>query len=131
LQKRLVKTTSFATTDLYTYGNSDSGEKKHQALYRAVIIIIDWVSTPGNSKNYCSHQKAQGMRIIPVITIKKRIRNRILKCGSDPKQERRRGKGNEDNADLMYKPPREESNMSIEEQTKKEPRETRPQTFPC
>jgi hypothetical protein len=47
-----------------------------------------------------------------------------LKCGSDPKQERRRGKGNDDNADLMYKPPREESNISIEEQTKKEPRAT-------
>jgi hypothetical protein len=64
------------------------------------------------------------MRIIPVITIKKCIQNRILKYGSDPKQERRRGKGNDDNADLMYKPPREESNISIEEQTKKEPRET-------
>jgi hypothetical protein len=49
-----------------------------------------------------------------------------LQCGSDPKQERRRGKGNDDDdADLMYKPPRrEESNISIEEQTKKEPRET-------
>jgi hypothetical protein len=64
------------------------------------------------------------MRIIPVITIKKCIRNRILKSGSDPKQERRRGKENEDNADLMYKPPCEESNISIEEQTNKEPRET-------
>jgi hypothetical protein len=64
------------------------------------------------------------MKIIPVITIKKCIRNRILKCGSDPKQVRRRGKGNDDNADLMCKPPREESNISIEEQTKKEPRET-------
>jgi hypothetical protein len=64
------------------------------------------------------------MRIIPVVTIKKHIRNRILKCGSDPKQERRRGKGSEDNADLMYKPPREESNISIEERTQKEPRET-------
>jgi hypothetical protein len=64
------------------------------------------------------------MRIIPVITIKKCIRNRILKNGSDPKQERRRGKGNEDNADLMYKPPCEESNISIEEQTNKEPRVT-------
>jgi hypothetical protein len=63
------------------------------------------------------------MRIIPVITIKKCIQNRILKCGSDPKQEWRRGKGNDDNADLMYKPPREESNISIEEQNKKEPRE--------
>jgi hypothetical protein len=47
-----------------------------------------------------------------------------LKSGSDPKQERRRGKGNDDNADLMYKPPCDESNISIEEQTKKEPRET-------
>jgi hypothetical protein len=65
------------------------------------------------------------MRIIPVITIKKCIRNRILKCGSDPKQERRRGKGNDVNADLMYKPPCDESNIiSIEEQTNKEPRET-------
>jgi hypothetical protein len=64
------------------------------------------------------------MKIIPVITIKKCIRNRILKCGSDLKQERRRCKGNENNADLMYKPPCEESNISIEEQTNKEPRET-------
>jgi hypothetical protein len=47
-----------------------------------------------------------------------------LKCGSNPKQERRRGKRNEDNADLMYKPPREESDMSFEEQTRKEPRDT-------
>jgi hypothetical protein len=64
------------------------------------------------------------MRIIPVITIKKCIRNRISKCGSDPKQERRRGKGNDINADLMCKPPCDESNISIEEQTNKEPRET-------
>jgi hypothetical protein len=64
------------------------------------------------------------MRIIPVITIKKCIRNRILKCGSDPKQERRRGKGNDVNADLMYKPPCDESNIPIEEQTNKETRET-------
>jgi hypothetical protein len=64
------------------------------------------------------------MRIIPVITIKKCIRNRILKCGSDPKQERHRGKGNDVNADLMYKPTCDESNISIEEQTNKEPRET-------
>jgi hypothetical protein len=41
-----------------------------------------------------------------------------LKCGSDPKQERRRDKGNDVNADLMYKPPCEESNILIEEQTK-------------
>jgi hypothetical protein len=40
------------------------------------------------------------MRIIPVITIKKCIQNRIWKCGSDPKQERLRGKGKYDNADL-------------------------------
>jgi hypothetical protein len=44
------------------------------------------------------------------------------------KQERRRGKGNEDNADLMYKPPREESNISTEEQTKKNPE--RPSNLP-
>jgi hypothetical protein len=68
------------------------------------------------------------MRIIPVITIKKCIQNRILKCGSDPKQVRRRGKGNDDNADLMCKPPREESNISIEEQTKKNPE--RPSNLP-
>jgi hypothetical protein len=30
----------------------------------------------------------------------------------------------DDNADLIYKPPCEESNISIEEQTNKEPRET-------
>jgi hypothetical protein len=68
------------------------------------------------------------MIIIPVITIKKCIQNRILKCGSDPnKQERRRGgKGNDvNNADLMYKPPPcEERNLSIEEQTNKKKRET-------
>jgi hypothetical protein len=45
-----VKTTSFATTDLYTYGNSASGEKKHQALYRAgekrfITIFITTIST--------------------------------------------------------------------------------------
>jgi hypothetical protein len=57
-----------------------------------------------------------------VITIKKCIRNRILKCGSDPKQERRRGKGNDVNADLMS--PCDESNISIEEETKNEPQET-------
>ena len=47
-----------------------------------------------------------------------------MKCGSDPKQERRRGKGNDVNADLMYKPPCDESNISIEEETKNEPQET-------
>ena len=61
------------------------------------------------------------MRIVPVIAIRKRVRNRILKCAPDSKQERRRGKGNDDNAELMYKPPRGESNISIEEETKKEP----------
>lgn len=47
-----------------------------------------------------------------------------MKCASDPKQERCRGKGNDDNAHLMYKPPREDSNISIEEKSKKEPQET-------
>jgi hypothetical protein len=61
------------------------------------------------------------MRIVPVIAIRKSILNRISKCASDPKQERRRGKGNDDNADLMYKPHSEESNISIEEQSKKNP----------
>ena len=64
------------------------------------------------------------MRIVPVIAIRKRVRNRILKCAPDSKQERRRGKGNDDKAELMYKPPHEESNISIEEETKKEPQKT-------
>jgi hypothetical protein len=65
------------------------------------------------------------MRISPVIAIKKRIQNGI----SDPKQERCRDKGNDGNADLMYKPPREESNIYINRRANKKRAPRDPQTF--
>jgi hypothetical protein len=54
---------------------------------RQIVKILFPPKSPRN-ENYPRHNN------------KKCIQNRIWKCGSDPKQERRRGKGKYDNADL-------------------------------